>query len=54
MIPQIKDLIERYQPAVFWPDGEWDFPDTMWKSPEIVEWIYENAANPEEIVLRTY
>ena len=51
MIPQIKDLIERYQPAVFWPDGEWDFPDTMWKSPEIVEWIYENAANPEEIVV---
>ncbi|MDG2022318.1 MAG: alpha-L-fucosidase [Phycisphaerales bacterium] len=51
MIPQIKDLIERYQPAVFWPDGEWDHPDTMWKSPEILEWIYENAANPEEIVV---
>ncbi len=51
MIPQIKDLIERYQPAVFWPDGEWDHPDTLWKSPEILEWIYENAANPEEIVV---
>ncbi|MBQ72558.1 MAG: alpha-L-fucosidase, partial [Planctomycetaceae bacterium] len=51
MIPQIKDLIERYEPAVFWPDGEWDHPDEMWKSTETLEWIYENAANPDEIVV---
>ena len=51
MIPQIKELIETYEPAVFWPDGEWDHPDEMWRSPEILEWIYENAANPEEIVV---
>ena len=51
MIPQIKELIETYEPAVFWPDGEWDHPDAMWRSPEILEWIYENAANPEEIVV---
>ncbi|MCP4835937.1 MAG: alpha-L-fucosidase [Phycisphaera sp.] len=51
MIPQIKELIERYEPAVFWPDGEWDHPDEMWKSTETLEWIYENAANPDEIVV---
>ena len=51
MVPQIKELIERYQPAVFWPDGEWDHSDTTWRSPEVVRWIYENAANPEEIVV---
>ena len=32
MIPQIKYLISEYQPDVFWPDGEWDFPDTLWRS----------------------
>ncbi|OUU24470.1 MAG: hypothetical protein CBC13_03470 [Planctomycetia bacterium TMED53] len=51
MIPQIKELIERYQPDVFWPDGEWDYPDTLWKSTEILEWIYENASNPDEIAV---
>ena len=51
MIPQIKELIEKYQPAVFWPDGEWDHSDEMWRSTEILEWIYEHAANPEEIVV---
>ena len=51
MIPQIKELVERYEPDVFWPDGEWDYPDTLWKSTEILEWIYENASNPEEIAV---
>ena len=51
MIPQIKELVERYEPAVFWPDGEWDHSDETWRSTETLEWIYENAANPEEIVV---
>ncbi|HIN80523.1 MAG TPA: hypothetical protein EYN00_05550, partial [Planctomycetes bacterium] len=51
MIPQIKELIERYQPDVFWPDGEWDYPDTLWRSTEILEWIYENVKNPEDIAV---
>jgi len=51
MIPQIKDLIGRYQPDVFWPDGEWDYPDTDWRSTEILEWIYENSENQQDIVV---
>jgi len=51
MIPQIQDLITRYQPEVFWPDGEWNFPDKVWRSAEILEWIYENTANPDSIVV---
>ena len=50
MIPQIKELIATYDPDVFWPDGEWDHPDTLWRSTEILEWIYENASNPEIVV----
>ncbi len=51
MIPQIKELIDRYQPDVFWPDGEWDYPDEEWRSTEILEWIYENCKNPQDIVV---
>lgn len=50
MIPQIKELIENYDPDVFWPDGEWNHPDTLWRSTEILEWIYENAGNPDIVV----
>ena len=50
MIPQIKELIETYDPDVFWPDGEWNHPDTLWRSTEILEWVYENASNPDIVV----
>ncbi len=51
MIPQIKDLLERYETAIFWPDGEWNEPDTLWGSKELLAWIYNNCPNPEEIVV---
>jgi len=51
MIPQIKELVTRYEPAVFWPDGEWNHPDTLWRSPEILAWLYNNCSNPEELVV---
>ncbi len=51
MIPQIKDLITRYKPAVFWPDGEWEQLDSVWHSPEILAWIYNHCENPDELVV---
>lgn len=50
MIPQIKELITTYEPEVFWPDGEWNHPDTLWRSTEILEWIYENSPDVEIVV----
>ena len=51
MFPQIREIITRYEPDVFWPDGEWDHPDTSWRSREILDWIYKNAKNPDTIVV---
>ncbi|MCR9246026.1 MAG: alpha-L-fucosidase [bacterium] len=51
MFPQIKDLITRYQPSVFWPDGEWNHPDATWRSPQILRWLYDNVKNPDEFVV---
>jgi alpha-L-fucosidase len=51
MIPQIKDLVTRYKPAIFWPDGEWDHPDALWRSPEILAWMYNHVDNPDEFVV---
>ncbi len=51
MIPQIRDLVSRYRPAVFWPDGEWDHPDSLWRSTEILAGLYNQCENPEELVV---
>jgi alpha-L-fucosidase len=50
MIPQIKELITTYEPEVFWPDGEWDHPDKLWRSTEILEWIHENSPSDQIVV----
>ncbi|HLQ39232.1 MAG TPA: alpha-L-fucosidase [Planctomycetota bacterium] len=51
MIPQIQELVLRYQPSVFWPDGEWEQPDSIWRSTEILQWLYANAQNRDELVV---
>ena len=43
MIPQMKDLVLRYQPDIFWTDGEWDYPSEKWKSTEFLAWLYNES-----------
>jgi alpha-L-fucosidase len=51
MRPQIEELVTRYAPTVFWPDGEWNHPDTLWRSTEILDWIYRNHPDPERLAV---
>ncbi|MEC7583679.1 MAG: alpha-L-fucosidase [Planctomycetota bacterium] len=51
MFPQVKDLIARYQPSVFWPDGEWNHPEATWRGRELLHWLRENAPNSDELVV---
>lgn len=50
MLPQVKDLVSRYKPSVLWADGEWDHPDSVWRSPELVAWLY-NQPSSQDLVL---
>ena len=50
MWPQMKDLINTYQPDVFWTDGDWDLSDAKWKSPEFLAWLYNESPVKEKIV----
>lgn len=43
MIPQIKELIDLYHPDFFFFDGEWDHPESFWKTKEIVAYYYNEA-----------
>ncbi|MDQ1508537.1 MAG: alpha-L-fucosidase, partial [Actinomycetota bacterium] len=37
MRPQIRELVERYEPAVLWGDGHWGHPGGHWRADQIVE-----------------
>ena len=50
MLPQMRDLIARYEPDVFWPDGEWHHPDTLWRSTEFLAWLFNEAPHRDRLV----
>ncbi|MBL7826621.1 MAG: alpha-L-fucosidase [Saprospiraceae bacterium] len=49
-MPQLYELIERYEPWVIWSDGDWDATPEQWKSPEFLAWLYNESAVKDKIV----
>jgi len=49
--PQMKELINNYQPDVFWTDGDWDAPAETWKSQEFLTWLYNESPVKDRIVV---
>lgn len=51
MIPQFKDVVTRYKPALIFSDGEWDMPAENWKSPELLAWLYNESPVKDEVIV---
>lgn len=51
MMPQMKDLVTRYKPDIFWTDGEWDHPSEVWKSTGFLTWLYNESPVKESVVV---
>lgn len=51
MIPQMKDLVTRYEPDILWADGEWDLPSVKWKSTQFLSWLYNESTVKERVVV---
>jgi alpha-L-fucosidase len=49
--PQMKELINNYQPDVFWTDGDWDVTAETWKSQEFLTWLYNESPVKDKIVV---
>ena len=43
MIPQMKDLILRYEPDLLYTDGEWDLPSDRWRATEFLTWLFNES-----------
>lgn len=50
MIPQFKDVVTRYKPALIFSDGEWDMPAEDWKSEEVLAWLYNESPSKDVVV----
>ncbi|HEY7885822.1 MAG TPA: alpha-L-fucosidase [Cellvibrionaceae bacterium] len=51
MLPQMKDLVTRYKPDIFWSDGEWDHSSDVWKSTQFLSWLYNESPVRDTVVV---
>lgn len=51
VIPQFKDVVERYEPAVIFSDGEWEHPSSTWRSTEMLGWLFAESAVRDDVVI---
>lgn len=49
--PQLRDLVQRYRPEILWADGDWEQPDTVWRSEEFLSWLYNDSPVAAEVVV---
>ena len=51
MIPQFKDAVTRYRPAIIFSDGEWDLTSKDWHSEELLAWLFNESPCKDEVVV---
>jgi alpha-L-fucosidase len=51
MIPQMNDLVTRYQPDLLWTDGEWEHSSHDWKSEAFLAWLYNESGVKDRVVV---
>ncbi len=51
MLPQFKDVVQRYRPDIIFSDGEWDRDSKEWKSEEFLAWLYNESNAPDDVVV---
>ncbi len=51
MMPQFKDVVTHYKPAIIFSDGEWEMTSEQWRSPELLAWLYNESPVKDEVVV---
>lgn len=50
LLPMLKELVEKYQPATLFTDGEWEHESSVWHSTEFLQWLYNESSVKDFIV----
>ncbi|XP_047475307.1 alpha-L-fucosidase-like [Penaeus chinensis] len=51
VMPELNDLVNRYEPEVIWSDGDWDAPALYWTSKEFLAWLFNASPVKDTVVV---
>ena len=51
MLPQMRDLVETYEPDILWGDGEWSHTTAEWKVESFMAWLFNESKVKDNIVI---
>ena len=49
-MPELYDLVNNYEPALIWSDGDWDADPEYWQSKEFLAWLYSESPVKDVVV----
>ncbi|XP_037785480.1 alpha-L-fucosidase-like [Penaeus monodon] len=51
VMPELNDLVNKYEPEVIWSDGDWDAPALYWTSKEFLAWLFNASPVKDTVVV---
>ena len=50
MLPEMKELVDTFEPQVIWSDGDWEADPDYFGSKDFLAWLYSDSLVKDEVV----
>ena len=51
MMPELKEIVKRYEPEIVWADGDWEMTDEYFKSKGFLAWLFNESSVKDSVVV---